>query len=115
MPKLDFRRENGMPSVSTLIKLIALTVLSAGLAACSSASRTDETLQPADHRPVKSDVYPDFSKPLDSAMPQMTDEDAVRMEAQLSALARQRRAGTVSEAEYRRRVEELQALGRTTE
>lgn len=104
-----------MPSARTLKNLITLAVLSAVMTACSSASRTDETLQPVDHRPVQSDRYPDFSKPLDSAMPQMTDEDAARMETQLSALARQRKAGTVSEAEYRRRVEELQALGRTTE
>lgn len=104
-----------MPSARTLKNLIAMTVFSVGLAACSSSSRTEATLQPADHRPVQSDKYPDFSKPLDSAMPQMTDEDAARMETQLSALARQRRAGTVSEAEYRRRVAELQALGRTTE
>ena len=104
-----------MPSARTLKDLIALAVFSAGLAACSSASRTDDSLQPVDHRPVQADKYPDFSKPLDSAMPQMTDEDAARMETQLSALARQRKAGTVSEAEYRRRVAELQALGRTTE
>ncbi|MDB5552346.1 MAG: putative lipoprotein [Rhizobium sp.] len=104
-----------MPSARTLKNLIALAVLSIGLASCSSASRTGETLQPVDHRPVQSDRYPDFSKPLDSAMPQMTDADAAQMETQLSALARQRRAGTVSEAEYRRRVAELQALGRTTE
>jgi len=104
-----------MSSVPTLEKLIALAVFSIGLAGCSSPSRTDVTLQPVDHRPVQSDKYPDFSKPLDSAMPQMTDADAAQMETQLSALARQRRAGTVSEAEYRRRVAELQALARTTE
>ncbi|CAN7331307.1 SHOCT domain-containing protein [Rhizobium sp. LjRoot254] len=103
-----------MPSARTLKNLIALAVLSMGLGACSSASRT-ETVHPVDHRPVQSDRYPDFSKPLDSAMPQMTDEDAARMETQLSALASQRKAGTISEAEYRRRVEELQALARTTE
>lgn len=104
-----------MPPAQNLKNLIALAALSAGMAACSGTSRTEETVQPADHRPVQSDRYPDFSKPLDSAMPQMTDEDAARMETQLSALARQRRAGTVSEAEYWRRVRELQALGRSTE
>jgi hypothetical protein len=103
-----------MPSARTLKNLIALAVFATGLGACSSASRT-ETVHPVDHRPVQSDRYPDFSKPLDSAMPQMTDEDAARMETQLGALARQRRAGTVSEAEYWRRVRELQALGQSTE
>jgi len=104
-----------MPSARNLKNLIALAVFSVGLAACSSPSRTEATLAPVDHRPVQADKYPDFSKPLDSAMPQMTDADAAQMETQLSALARQRRTGAVSEAEYRRRVAELQALGRTTE
>ena len=104
-----------MPSARTLKNLIALAVFPVALAACSNSSRTEATLEPVDHRPVQSDKYPDFSKPLDSAMPQMTDADAAQMETQLSALARQRRSGAVSEAEYRRRVAELQALGRTTE
>jgi hypothetical protein len=66
-------------------------------------------------RPAPADKYPDFSQPLDSAMPQMTDEEAARQEAQLSALSRQRQAGTISAAEYRRRVEALRLLGQQAE
>ncbi|MCB1444903.1 MAG: hypothetical protein KDJ87_03630 [Rhizobiaceae bacterium] len=62
-------------------------------------------------RPAPADEYPDFSRPLESAMPQMSDQEAAQQERQLSALARQRRSGAISEAEYRRRVRELRLLG----
>ena len=104
-----------MPADRILKTLIALAASVTVMAGCSGTSSRQETLQPADHRPVQADRYPDFSKPLDSAMPQMSDQEAARIETQLSALARQRRSGAVSEAEYWRRVRELQALGRTTE
>lgn len=58
----------------------------------------------------QNDAYPDFSRPLTSAMSQMTDEEASRMTAQLSALAARRQSGAISQAEYMRRVRELQAL-----
>ena len=103
MPFAKFhRRTRG----STLIALLCL-----GLAACTS-SRSDDAMLPVDQRPKQSDTYPDFSKPLDSAMEQMSDEQAAAMETRLSAVARQRRSGAISEAEYRRRVAELQALSK---
>jgi hypothetical protein len=54
--------------------------------------------------------YPDFSTPLKSAMAQMSDEEARQMEAELTALGAGRKNGTISEAEYWKRVRELQAL-----
>ena len=95
--------------VSRPIALVLIATATA-LAGCSQSTKGDASVQPTEHRPAPSDKYPDFSKPLDSAMPQMTDEEAARMETQLSALARQRRNGGISEAEYWRRVRELQAL-----
>lgn len=82
---------------------------------CSSSNTSGEVLATGRLHPAPADTYPDFSKPLDSAMAQMTDEEAARQEAQLSALARQRQAGTISAAEYRRRVEALRLLGQKAE
>lgn len=94
---------------------VLLPVVAAALGGCSSTSSSSETLATDRVRPASADKYPDFSQPLDSAMAQMSDEEAARQEAQLSALARQRQAGTISAAEYRRRVEALRLLGRQTE
>lgn len=107
-----------MPSIFSSCRLLGLTLLAASFlatASCSSTSRTDDVLDANQRRPVAADKYPDFSQPLDSAMEQMSDEDAARIQAQLTALARQRKAGTVSEAEYWRRVKALQALAKSTE
>ena len=93
--------------------LMALAVL--GLGACSSTSTTSDVLASDGIRPAKPGAYPDFSQPLDSAMAQMTDQEAADQEVQLSALARQRQAGTISAAEYQRRVEALRVLGRQTQ
>lgn len=56
------------------------------------------------------DGYPTFAEPLTAANTQMSDEDAAALERQLSALAVSRRAGAISEAEYRRRLSELRGL-----
>jgi hypothetical protein len=93
----------------TIAVLAALSVL--GLAGCSSTTSTDDVLASRDDRPARSGTYPDFSAPLDSAMPQMSDQEAADQQAQLSVLARQRQAGTISAAEYQRRVEALRLLG----
>ena len=85
------------------------------LGSCSSTSTTDDVLATGRVRPPPAEKYPDFSKPLESAMAQMSDDEASRQEAQLSVLARQRQAGRISAAEYRRRVAELRLLGQQTE
>ena len=97
------------------LPFVILPVAAALLGGCSSTSTSSEALTPGRVRPASADKYPDFSQPLDSAMAQMTDEEAARQQAQLSALARQRQAGTISAAEYRRRVEALRLLGQQAE
>lgn len=104
-----------MPSARLRFSGLSLPVVAALISGCSSASTSSEVLTAEHVRPAPADKYPDFSRPLDSAMAQMTDEEAARQEAQLSALARQRQAGTISAAEYRRRVEALRVLGQQTE
>ena len=93
--------------------VLALTILSG--TGCSSTSTSGDVLAADRPHPAHADKYPDFSQPLDSAMAQMSDEEAARMEGQLSMLARQRQAGRISDAEYRRRVAELRRLGQQTE
>lgn len=56
------------------------------------------------------DGYPSFGAPLTAANVQMSDEQAADLQRKLSALGAQRKAGTISEAEYQRRVEEYRKL-----
>ena len=61
---------------------------------------------------VKRDTgtYPTFDGQLTAANAQIGDEEAAGNEAQLSALAQARSNGSVSEAEYQRRLAELRRL-----
>jgi hypothetical protein len=88
---------------------VALPLLLAA-AGCSTSGSSSDTLASDRPRPATTDKYPDFSAPLDSAMAQMSDDEAARLETQLSALARQRQSGRISEAEYRSKVAELRRL-----
>ncbi|MCX8997591.1 hypothetical protein NOF55_10780 [Rhizobiaceae bacterium BDR2-2] len=65
---------------------------------------------PAPTGPQKTGYYPGFAEPLTSAALQMTNEEAATQQQQLSALGAARRRGAISEAEYRRRQEELRRL-----
>ena len=87
----------------------------AALSSCTTVSSPTETLavssqDAALHR--GRDGYPDFSAPLRAAMAQMTDEEARQMGDELAALSAGRKAGTVSEAQYWKRVKELETLAR---
>ncbi|MGZ2372357.1 hypothetical protein ACVJMZ_002973 [Sinorhizobium medicae] len=55
-------------------------------------------------------TYPSVYGQKPAAMPQMTNEEALNMQGRLTALAGQRRSGAISEAEYQRRLKELQLL-----
>ena len=79
---------------------------------CSSSNTSGEVLATGRLHPAPADTYPDFSKPLDSAMAQMTDEEAARQEAQLSALARQRH-GPATLARFRPAESRTAARGET--
>lgn len=56
------------------------------------------------------DGYPTFAGPLTAANVQMSDEQAANQQQQLSALTSARQAGTITEAEYQKRVEEMRKL-----
>jgi hypothetical protein len=56
------------------------------------------------------DGYPGFGSPLTAANVQMNDEEAAGLQQKLTALSNRRKAGTISEAEYQRRVAEYRKL-----
>ena len=98
-------------SIVRLAGLAAISALPALLlVSCSQSSRSDDVLMVGETPSNKNDPYPDFSKPLTSAMDQMSNEEAQSMSARLSALSARRRSGAISEAEYWRRVREMRAL-----
>lgn len=98
-----------------LCQFAALLPFMLTVAGCSSSGNSSGALATDRPRPAPAEKYPDFSRPLESAMAQMTDEEAARQQTQLSALAQQRQAGRISEEEYRRRVAELRRLGEGTQ
>jgi hypothetical protein len=57
-----------------------------------------------------SGTYPTFGRTLTAANTQIGDEEAAGSEAQLTALAKARANGSVSEAEYQSRLAELRRL-----
>lgn len=61
---------------------------------------------------VKKDTgtYPTFDRTLLAANEQIEDEDYNKSEPRLAALARARRNGSISEAEYRKRVADYRKL-----
>lgn len=62
-----------------------------------------------------SGVYPYVGQKREVATTQMSDAEAASMGARLQALADQRKAGQVSEAEYNRKVEEMRKLNAATQ
>jgi hypothetical protein len=61
-------------------------------------------------KPVPADVYPVIEGKRPAASAQMTNEEAAAQEARLTALSSARASGKISEAEYQRRLNELQQL-----
>lgn len=55
-------------------------------------------------------TYPTFDPTLKAAAEQIEDDDYHKSEPRLAALARARRTGSISEAEYQRRVAEYRKL-----
>jgi len=73
-----------------------------------SQSKTERAPGPL----VKKDTgtYPTFDRTLLAANEQIEDEDYNKSEPRMAALARARRSGSISEAEYKRRVAEYRKL-----
>jgi hypothetical protein len=55
-------------------------------------------------------AYPTFDRTLTAANEQIEDADYQKSEPRMAALARARKSGTISEAEYNRRVAEYRKL-----
>ena len=86
----------------------------------SSIVTIEETGDPMSSGQIRTaDGYPSFSTPLTAASSQMSNEEAAALSARMTALSNARRAGNVSEAEYRRQMLALRKLaenhGRDTE
>lgn len=79
---------------------------------CSStADQVEQTSYSATMaRPIAPDVYPVIEGKRPTAGPQMTNEQAAAQEARLSSLSGLRSSGKITEAEYRRRMQELDTL-----
>ncbi|MFD1326871.1 hypothetical protein [Mycoplana ramosa] len=54
--------------------------------------------------------FPDITAPVHAATAQMSNDEAASISARMNGLAAQRRAGTISESDYRKQMLELQAL-----
>lgn len=111
--------------VKTAARLVPGALLVVLLAGCSTSQPVDTAAvnspltvqvvgpQPVDSQPaVKRDTgtYPTFGKPITSAADQMSDAEALELQKRLSSLASARKAGQVSDAEYRRQLQELQNI-----
>ena len=57
------------------------------------------------------DGFPTFDGQLTAAGQQMSDDEARQMDATLSRLSAERSRGSISQAEYNRRVQELRDIG----
>lgn len=91
----------------------AALVLSVLLSSCMSSDIANNTPTPAGMN--NSGVYPYVGEKREVATTQMSDAEAASMGAKLQALADQRKAGTVSEADYNRKVEEMRNLNAATQ
>lgn len=83
------------------------------IAGCTSSSavsgRSSEYTQTM-ARPIAADTYPVIEGKLPAANVQMSNDEAADISARLTALSGKRKSGEISEAEYQRRLKELQAL-----
>ena len=102
-----------MTRMVTALRMAAgMAGLTLALAACTSA-KVEE--QPSIYsatmaKPIPADVYPVIEGKLPAATTQMSNEAAASQSARLTALGAARSSGKISEAEYQRRLKELQLL-----
>lgn len=82
--------------VSGLSSLVSGLIVAGMLAGCSSTADLDS--------------YPTVYGQRTAATEQMTSDEAASMQERLTALASQRSSGSISEAEYQRRLKELRSL-----
>ena len=95
-----------------MVTAFGLAGLTLALAGCSSTA-VDEPpsmYSATMAKPVPTDVYPVIEGKLPAASTQMSNEEAASQSARLTALGNARSSGQISEAEYQRRLKELQLL-----
>ncbi len=104
--------DSSLTVATRLCTLAAVAVSMALVAGCSSATMDDRSsaYTTTMARPIAADVYPVIEGKRPAASVQMSNEDAANQEARLTALSRARSSGQISDAEYQRRLKELQAL-----
>lgn len=90
--------------------VLAAAALPVLLAACNTTPETAASAEGTRGAVDRSAVYPEITGARTAATTQMSDEEAAGVSARLTALSNSRRSGAISEAEYRRRLAELQAL-----
>lgn len=106
----------------------ALVIAAAGfnLAACSTATPQTAAqyapkvvvtgVQPISTTPAviaNTGSYPTFGPPLTAANSQMDDAEAVRIQAQMASLSASHSAGALSDAEYKKKLTDLNLLAAT--
>lgn len=89
---------------------LTAALLAAVLALCA-CSQTTPAVEPAADAKVDAEGFPSVYRPLYAATTQMSSEEASAQEQSLSGLSSRRASGAISEAEYRRRVAAMRALG----
>ncbi|CAN7516771.1 SHOCT domain-containing protein [Pararhizobium sp. LjRoot255] len=105
-------KKSGKAAMVRMVAACGAVGLTLVLAGCSSAT-VDE--QPSIYsatmaKPIPADVYPVIEGKRPAASAQMSNEEAAAQEARLTALSSARTSGNISEAEYQRRLKELQLL-----
>lgn len=97
--------------MTSLRRFAAGTTILFALSGCMS-SDLDSGPQPGVNA---TGTYPSLGKPLQSATAQMSDAEAASMGRHLEGLAKARKGGAISEAEYQRRLAALNALAKSTQ
>ena len=92
--------------IRRLSAVLLMAATSAALVSCAS-SQAPATVNAGANRDA---VYPDITAIVSAETKQMSDEEVADYGSRLSALASRRKSGTISDAEYRRQLAELQAL-----
>ncbi|WP_143523424.1 hypothetical protein [Pararhizobium arenae] len=92
--------------------LAVLAASTAVLAACSPTKLDNRSSSYTSTmaRPIAADVYPVIEGKRPAATAQMSNDQAASLSARLTALSGARNSGQITEAEYQRRLAELQAL-----
>ena len=92
--------------IRRLSAVLLMAALPAAVVSCASKPQ-DPTINLGANR---AEVYPDITALVGGETQQMSDEEAASYRESLTALARQRSSGAITDAEYRRQLAELQAL-----